>query len=228
VNQQTWKLTVTDSERGSGARFEITDCPVVTPVTAAVPRGAIELSKRADVGDVPVPGRASYDEATDRWTVVGNGRDIWQDIDEFHFVYGDASNHVRVEGRLDAFEGVQEYSKAGLMVRDGLDDDAPFAFVGATESHGTETLWRAHRGGDAASDQFEEPYDVYQWYRIDAIGDEVTLSFSRDGEAWQALDQHRIDLDDSLAVGLAVCSHSEEETSEAVYDSVTVNELVVE
>jgi len=227
VNQQNWELTVTDSERGSGARFEVTDCPVVTPVTA-VPAGAIELSERADVGDVSVPGRASYDEATDRWTVVGNGRDIWQEIDEFHFVYGDASNPVRVEGRLDAFEGVQEYSKAGLMVRDGLDDDAAFGFVGATESHGTETLWRAHRGEDAASNQFEEPYDVYQWYRIDLIGDEVTLSFSRDGDEWQALDQHRIDLDDSLAVGLAVCSHSEAETSEAVYDSVTVDELVVE
>ncbi|WP_123532964.1 ATP-binding protein [Halosimplex salinum] len=225
VGQQDWTLTVTESAAG-GARFEIGGCPVVVP-RSATPAASVDLSESTDVGDVTVPGESRYNSVDDSWTVTGNGRDIWQDIDEFHFVYGDASAPVRIEGRLVDHEGTHEYSKAGLMVRDGLDEDAAFAFVGATESFGTETMWRERTGEYAGSDQMEEPYGAYQWYRIDAVGDEVTLSWSTDGEEWQALDQRTVSMADPLVVGLAVCSHSEDETIEAVFEDVTVSELDV-
>jgi regulation of enolase protein 1 (concanavalin A-like superfamily) len=175
-----------------------------------------------------VPGEATYDEFRDVWTVVGNGRDIWYDIDEFHFAYGVTSGPVRIEGRLADFDGVHEYSKAGLMVRDSRDDDAAFAFVGATSDFGSETLWREWNGAEAASEQFGEPYDAFQWYRIDAIDGEVTLSFSTDGEEWQPLDQRSVELDGDVCVGLAVCSHTTDETIEARFEDVTVSELDVE
>ncbi len=227
VEQQDWELTITEGATGSGARIEITDVPVVTPPDVT-PGAAVELSESVDVGDVSIPGEATYDPESETWTVVGNGRDIWHDIDEFHFTHGDARNPVRIEGRLSEFDGVEEYSKAGLMIRDGVDDDGAFAFVGSTGDHGTETMWRERRGVDAASDQLEEPYEIYQWYRVDAVGDRVTLFVSTDGTEWQALDQRRIDLDDSVAVGLVVCSHSEGETSEATFEDVTVTELDAE
>jgi signal transduction histidine kinase/regulation of enolase protein 1 (concanavalin A-like superfamily) len=226
VEKQRWDVEIGESDQG-GARFDIRDAPVVVP-TAVTPGNPVELVENRDVGDVSIPGEATYDEFRDVWTVVGNGRDIWQDIDEFHFVHGGTSAPVRIEGRLDDLDGVHEYSKAGLMVRDGLDDDAAFAFVGATSEYGSETLWRERTGAEAASEQFEEPYDAFQWYRVDAIGGEVTLSFSTDGEEWQALDQRPVELGDSVCVGLAVCSHTTDETIEARFENVTVRELDVE
>jgi len=226
VEQQEWGLEIGQSDLG-GARFDIVDAPVVVPARVT-PTDPVELTESEDIGDVSVPGEATYDEFRDVWTVVGNGQDIWRDIDEFHFAYGVTSGPVRIEGRLDEFDDAHEYSKAGLMVRDSPDADAAFAFVGATSDFGSETLWREWGGAEAASEQFGEPYEAFQWYRIDAIDGRVTLSFSTDGEEWQPLDQRPVDLDGSVCVGLAVCSHTSDETIEARFEDVTVTRLDVE
>ncbi|WP_436909725.1 PAS domain-containing protein [Halosimplex marinum] len=226
VDQQGWEIDIRESGIGDapGARFEFTECPVVVPEPAEPTGESVALTESVDVGEVSVPGSATAGE-DGSWRIVGNGRDIWHDIDEFHFRHGEVDGPVRIEGRLDELEGVHEYSKAGLMVRDTLAEDAAFAFVGATSDHGTETMWRHEAGASAGSDQIEEPYDAYPWYRLDAVDGTVTLSWSTDGEEWQAIDQRRIDLADSVVVGLAVCSHSADDTSEAVFENVTVTEL---
>lgn len=226
VDQQDWDLTVTESESG-GARFEITDCPVVVPSTTTTGE-SISLSTNEDIGDVSVAGEASYDPDTDVWTVVGNGRDIWQDIDEFHFMYATTDEPVRIQGRLDELEGVQEYSKAGLMVRDGLGDDDALALIGATRDYGSETLWRTRTGDNAESIQYDEPYDAFQWYQLVVDDRGVTLSFSTDGEEWQPLDQLPIELEVPYHVGLAVCSHTDDLTAEARFENITLHELVDE
>ncbi|QPV63525.1 PAS domain-containing protein [Halosimplex litoreum] len=226
IEQQEWDIAVGESASG-GARFEFTDCPVVVP-TETTPTRSLELTDSADVGDVSVAGSSRRNAADGGWTVVGDGEDIWQDIDEFHICYGEATDPVRVEGRLADFEGVHDYSKAGLMIRDSLDEDAAFGFVGATNSHGTETLWREEDGAYAASDQLEEPYEAYPWYRIETVDGTVTMSWSTDGEEWQALDQRPVATHGTVVVGLAVCSHSVDETSEAVFEDVTVTELDVD
>ena len=226
VDQQGWEIDIRESEAGGspGARFEFSECPVVVPEPVE-PTEPVELTESVDVGDVSVPGSSTSGAAEGSWRVVGDGRDIWNDIDEFHFLHGEVTGPVRIEGRLDDLEAVHEYSKAGLMVRDTLDDGAAFAFVGATGDHGTETMWRYEAGASAGSDQLEEPYDAYPWYRLDAVDGTVTLSWSTDGEEWQPIDQRRIDLTDPVVVGLAVCSHSVDETSEAVFEDVSVVEL---
>jgi len=223
VSQQGWEMDVTESEAG-GARFEITECPVVEPSTTT-PGDPISLSTNEDIGTVSVPGEASYDPDTDVWTVVGDGRDIWQDIDEFHFVYATMSEPVRIQGRLSELDGVHEYSKAGLMVRDGLGDDDALALIGATRDYGSEVLWRTRTGGNAESTQYEEPYDAFQWYQLVVDERGVTLSFSTDGEEWQPLEQLPIELQPPYHVGLAVCSHTDDLTAEARFENVTVNEL---
>ncbi|QLH77594.1 PAS domain-containing protein [Halosimplex rubrum] len=226
VDQQGWDIDIGESETGGspGARFEFDECPVVVPEPVE-PTDPVALTESVDVGEVSVPGSAETGTSDRSWRVVGNGRDIWHDIDEFHFRHGEVSGPVRIQGRLADLESVHEYSKAGLMVRDTLAEDAAFAFVGATADHGTETMWRDEVGAAAGSDQFEEPYDAYPWYRLDAVDGTVTLSSSTDGREWQPIDQRRIDLADPVVVGLAVCSHSVDETSEARFEDVTVTEL---
>jgi len=223
VKQQGWEIAVTESTSG-GARFEITDCPVVEPSTTTAGE-PMSLSTNEDIGDVSLPGEASYDPDTDVWTVIGNGRDIWQDIDEFHFVHATTSEPVRIQGRLADLEGVHEYTKAGLMVRNGLGDDDALALIGATRDYGSEVLWRTSTGVNAESTQYEEPYDAFQWYQLVVDDRGVTLSFSTDGEEWQALEQLPIELEAPYHVGLAVCSHADDLAAEARFENVTVQEL---
>ncbi|MFB6128407.1 MAG: histidine kinase, partial [Halorhabdus sp.] len=84
---------------------------------------------------------------------------------------------------------------------------------------------RTRTGENAESNQYEEPYDAFQWYQLVVDDRGVTLSFSTDGEEWQPLDQLPIELEAPYHVGLAVCSHADDLTAEARFENVTVHEL---
>jgi len=228
VEQNGWDLTVGESQTG-GARFDIIGVPLATgTVTDAVAAGAVDLDANCDIGPVAIEGSADYDAEADEWTVVANGQNVWNDTHEFHLVYGTAQPPVRVEGRVPSLDGVDEYSKAGFTVRAGLDERDPFGYVGDTESHGSEVTWRDATDGFTGSDQIEELPGTFPWYRIEYVDGEVTCSLSSDREEWNHIDQRRLDLGDEVVVGLAVCSHSRNRTSEAVFADVSVTELDIE
>ena len=228
VDREGWDLSVGESRSG-GARFEITGVPIVTgTVTDAAVGDRVALDANRDIGPVGSEGSATYDADGDRWSVVANGRNIWNDTHEFHLVYGRARSPVRIEGRIPDLDGVEEYSKAGLTIRAGLDERDPFGYVGVTESHGSEVTWRESEDGFTDSDQFEELPGTFPWYRIEYAGGEVTCALSADGESWRYVDQRAVDLGDEVLVGLAVCSHSENRTCEATFADVRAYELDAE
>ena len=87
----------------------------------------------ADVGAVAAAGSASYDSATGKWTVSGDGADIWGTADAFHYVYTTMStSEFEVQLRVDSMESVNAWTKAGLMIRESLDADAVHASIFAT------------------------------------------------------------------------------------------------
>lgn len=220
-----WTVDAGESD-GGGTRIELRGCSLITGApTHATPAAPVELSESADVGSDAVGGAANYDHASDRWIVEGCGADVWGDTAEFHFVYGTATAPVRIEGRVDWLDGVHEFSKAGLMIRAGLAEDAPFSYVGNTDSHGSEVTWRDAADAAAESELFEERPLAFQWYRLDYVDDEVTCYLSDDGNEWHAVDQRSIDLGDEVAVGMSVCSHDAERPCEASFRNVRAWEL---
>ncbi len=111
------------------------------------------------------------------------------------------------------------------MIRDGLAEDDPFGFVGATGGHGTELAWRESAAGPTETQQFEEPDSTYEWYRIECVDGTVTCSVSRDGDDWTAVDQRTLPFDGEVYVGLAVSSHDEWVHSVAEFEDVSACEL---
>jgi hypothetical protein len=69
-----------------------------------------------DVGTVGAPGTASFEDGT--FTVRGSGVDIWGTADEFHFAYVTRDGDFDIEARVTGVENVNQWTKAGLMVRD--------------------------------------------------------------------------------------------------------------
>lgn len=226
VSGEPSEREVHQSGGSGGARIEIGNCNLITDMpTDASLADSVDISANTDVGSVHVPGAASYDADSDQWQVTGAGRDIYGNINEFHFVYGTARAPVRIEGRVDKLDGVHEFSKAGLTIRGGLDEDAPFGYVGASESHGSEVNWRLSTDGNTTSDQFEERPLAFQWYRIDYVDDEMTCYLSENGEEWHPISQRSIDLGDEVLVGMLVCSHDAERSTEATFRDVCAWEL---
>lgn len=225
VERQRWELAVEDSESG-GARFVIEGIPLVTrPAFDVRSTGRVELDRSVDVGPVSMPGSVDYDADADEWTVVADGRNVWGDTHEFHSVHGEATPPVHIQGRIRHLDGVHEFSKAGFAVRSGVDESAPFGYVGTTEAHGSEVTWRLARDGFTDSDQFEELPDTFPWYRVSYVDGVVTCYLSEDGDEWHPVDQRTVDLGETVTAGLLVCSHSGKQTSEATFADVRAEEL---
>jgi len=157
--------------------------------------------------------------------VAGDGEDIWGQYNDFKFAYARVDGAARIEGRVVDVDHVGEYTKAGLMIRDDLSEDATYGYAGTTPIRGTELLWRTVRGEDGTSQQLAaEPFTV-DWYRIDRIGDRVTAYLSTDGNTWDPVDERRIDVSDPVYLGLAVSSVVPGVVAEATFDNVSVSTL---
>ena len=68
----------------------------------------------------------------------GMGTDIWDNADQFRFVYKQLTGNGSIVARVDSLARSDEWSKAGVMIRETLDAGSSHAFVAATPtpSHG--------------------------------------------------------------------------------------------
>ncbi|MEY7848953.1 ATP-binding protein [Natrarchaeobius sp. A-rgal3] len=226
--QRGWRLDVGKSPEG-GARFEITNCPMMLEPVAdgrsdVHPGGVLELTDETEVGTLQTDANAEYDPIHDRWTVNADGANIWRHWNDFYFVHTTVDDPVSIRGRVADIEEVDAFSKAGVMIRDGLDDASTYGFVGATPGFGTEVLWRTRRGEDGISQQLREELRS-EWFRVDLLDGYVTCFVSRDGREWTPIDQRRIEQTTPVHVGLVVCSVVSGHSCEATFEDVTVVEL---
>ena len=122
----------------------------------AVGRGAAQeqpvdsklFEGRRDVGKVKIPGSAEFDAAKKEWRITASGENIWGKEDAFYFVWRQVSGDLTMTADV-GFVGIGKnaHRKAGWMVRQGLDADAPYAGV-SVHGDGLITLhYRKDKGG---------------------------------------------------------------------------------
>lgn len=217
-----WGFELADSYDG-GARFEFHSVPVVPDPTVVYRAGTpLSLTDETDVGDVRVAGASSHATGSDRWVVSGAGADIWRDENEFHYVYATVDGDARIQCRIADLERVNSHSKAGLMVRDSLAEDAIHQYVGRTAAVGLELLWRDEPAAPTRSYQLEQAGGVSRWVRIDREDDLITCSASPDGVEWTVVGQRRLPLSETVHLGLAVCSVIPRQLCEATFENVSL------
>src|SRR5271163_2524596 len=98
---------------------------------------------QSDVGSAAVPGSATYDAATGKYTINSAGYNIWYNRDEFRFLWKKLSGDVSLAADV-TFPDPNGYGdrKAVLIVRQDLDDDSKEALVGM---HGVGMIQLAQR-----------------------------------------------------------------------------------
>jgi len=72
-----------------------------------------------DVGSPQMAGSAT--PVGTGWDLVAGGVDIWENADQFHFVFQEFSGDFDIAARVESFIPAHLYSKAGLMIRESLD-----------------------------------------------------------------------------------------------------------
>jgi regulation of enolase protein 1 (concanavalin A-like superfamily) len=111
------------------------------------------------------------------------------------------------------------------MVRDELDPESSHAYIGRNADHVIELLHQPTGTDMTTGDQLTVSDDTQRTVRLDREGELVTRLLSDPDGGWQPIDQRRIDLEDTVYVGLAACSTVPGETSTATFEDVVVERL---
>jgi hypothetical protein len=175
--------------------------------------------------DLPA-GSADYDPVTRSITITADGHDIWDDADDFHYVYQQWSGDGEFICRVDSFPlGNNGWQKAGIMVRQDLDDTSKYVFqcITGTFGGGASFQWRDTKGDAGTLGNNDSPTTVTEpeYIRLVRSGDVFSGYLSEDGSNWTQLGtDHTSVFTDPLWIGLAVTSHSAGNLVTATIDSV--------
>jgi regulation of enolase protein 1 (concanavalin A-like superfamily) len=195
-------------------RFQIVSGP-----PTALPTGWFSR----DVGRVGEPGSATFDGTT--FTVNGSGRDIWDAADEFHWAFLVTSGDFDVVGRVASVQNINQWTKAGLMLREEGSPGGRHASVFVTPTTVKGVVFQRRVTTDGISSSTAGPsVTAPVWLRLSRAGNNVS-AYWRSGAsgAWTLIGtQAFTDLANSLQVGLAVSSHVHATLARARFDQVAV------
>jgi len=120
-------------------------------------------------------------------------------------------------------QNVNAWTKAGVMMRDGLAADAAHAFMiqTPTTTKGTSFQRRVTAGGTSTSTTGPAVAPPY-WVRLARSGNTFTAAVSPNGTTWTVVGSDTIPMGSTIEVGLAVASHVAGSLATATFDNVSV------
>jgi hypothetical protein len=205
-------------------------------VTFNAPIGVFE--GQSDVGGPVLPGSASFDAASGKYTINSAGYNIWYSRDEFRFLWKKMSGDVSIATDI-MYPDANGYGdrKAVVMIRQSLDDDSPAVMAALHGAGMVHLAWRPAKGakvsdmeyrvggrgrpGGASPDSLVTV--VAKRIGIEKRGDEFALFISLDGEPMHQfgppIKQH---MDAPFYVGIGFCSHMPDKVDAAVLSNVVV------
>lgn len=171
-----------------------------------------EFEGHQDIGNVSAPGDAKFEGG--KYEVTGSGEDIWNAADEFHYVYKKVTGSFKISGNISAYNdtGSNEWSKAGLMVRDNLTAGSPHFFVMVRGSDVQfDTQYRSVQ--DSGSSNLGVRGVDLQDGRVELVkvGDTFqSFFYNIQTNQYELQSTQTIDMNDNeVYVGLAVTSHED-------------------
>ena len=165
-------------------------------------------------------GSASYDEATDTWTITGDGADIWGTSDQFHYVYKKV-NFNRGEGELIALVksfplGPNAWQKTGPMIRESLAANSKWIdqVITGGNGGGESFQWRDSTGGGCGGSHTHSGVAAPEWVKLVRVGNWYTGFHAEDvggapGEWQQEGGAHYHEQPELTYIGIAFTSHQD-------------------
>jgi hypothetical protein len=199
-----------------------------------IPIGIFE--GQSDVGSAVVPGSASYDEATGKYTINSAGYNVWYTRDEFRYLWKKVSGDVSLAADIN-FPDPNGYGdrKAVLVIRQSLDDDSKEALVALHGGGMIQLAQRAEKNIRVKDMEFRiggrgrpggaSPDSLVgvsaKRIGIEKRGDSFALFVSLEGEPMHQFGPPiTVHLDGPFYVGIGFCSHLPDKSDTAVLSNV--------
>jgi len=204
---------------------------LVLSITFAQQRIGIFDSNK-DIGNPKNKGAATYDAASQTYTLKGSGYNIWFERDEFNYLYNSIGGDFIITANVEFIgNGTEPHRKIGLMVRESEDESA--ASINAT-LHGdglTVLQWRELRGAYMRDpeDQIFTPKNKYNILQLERSGNTITMRAAHQGEPMQTIGSHTMtSFRDSVLVGLFISSHNADVVEQAQAWNVRIDRPVAD
>lgn len=169
-------------------------------------------------------GSAAYDARTQTYTIDGSGQNMWNDRDDFHFVWKRLSGNFILSARTHFVSaGVEAHRKIGWTIRPSLDSNAAHVSA-ALHGDGLMSLQFRRTAGAAteelkSADSLPHADAVIQLERRDGA---YLMSVGRFGDTLATVHLTNIVLPDTVYVGLYVCAHNDTVVERATFSNVRV------
>ncbi len=201
-----------------------------------VPIGIFE--GQSDIGSAAIPGSASFDAATGKYTINSAGYNIWYTRDEFRYLWKKMSGDVSLAADV-SFPDPKGYGdrKAVLIIRQNLNDDSKEAIVAL---HGAGMIQLAQRPekdvrvkdmeyriGGRGRPGGANPDSLVSVFAkrigIEKRGDSFALFVSLEGEPMHQFGPPiHLHLDAPFYVGIGFCSHQPDKSDTAMLSNVVL------
>lgn len=179
------------------------------------------FESHSDVGANVKHGSAVYIPETGQYVISGAGYNIWNDHDEFQFVWkkmkGDFILYTRAE-----FLGnwVGYHRKVGWMIRKSLDGNSPH--VNAVEHGDGLTSLQFRRTAGAQTEEIKFKITKANILELERKGNQYIMRAAIYGEPFATDTITGIDLGDEVYVGLFVGSHNSDVMETGVFSNVRI------
>jgi hypothetical protein len=168
------------------------------------------------------------DKGNGAFTVGASGHDIWDNADDFRFIFKRLSGNGSIQVKVDSLVNTNAWAKAGVMIRDSLDAGSPMAYMIQSFSSGVSFGWRQNMGlacGSATEAGIVAP----QWVKLTRTGNAFTAQYSADGKTWTDIKDATtgqvvsttIGMGANIYIGLCVTSHNSAATTTAELSGAT-------
>jgi hypothetical protein len=206
----------------TGARLNVLAALMAATESAPSPAGALGAGwSSADIGPTGTAGRATLTNGV--FDVSGGGADVWGSADAFHYAYRSLDGDGTIVARVSGIQLVNNWTKAGVMIRNSLSPSAAQAFmlVAASPAKGVPFQRRTADGGITTSTSGSQS-TAPRWVKLVRSGVTITAFESPDGTAWTRIGSDTFAMGRTVLVGLAVSSHVTGTAATATFDNVSV------
>ena len=189
--------------------------------------------------DIDTSG-GSATETADGFIVTGDGSDIWNNSDSFHYMYKVLRGDGSITARVLSQRYTSDWAKAGVMIRETLTGPSRHCFmmVTTTIDHGVAFQNRPATGGPSYT-AHTNPLTLDSrmgwgypcWVRLVRRGDWFTGYMSADGVNWKLIpsgsggdgspNPKAVPMGNQVYIGLAVTSHWSGLLCAAQFDNVS-------
>ena len=209
-------------------------CGILSPVlslalcaaSVSAQRSVGIFDSQTDVGRGKRPGSASYDQQRQSYLIAGSGANMWNQRDEFHFVWKRLAGNFILSTRARFIGGgVEPHRKIGWTIRQSLDDNSPHVSA-AMHGDGLMSLqFRRTAGGTTEEEKSRDSLPardadaVIQLERRDGI---YLMSVARFGDTLATQELPGVTLPDTVYVGLFVCAHNDRVVERGAFSNVRI------